>query len=152
MPWGMLYTVHLAQGHFQDPPEADLGRDQAPHGGLLPCTNLNDIKQWAEEECKTYISLLQFISALETVCLSLSFVFLFISVLSQVFGFLARCKANWVSVRDDLLSRFLRNRQTCVWNLHIWVLYRWGGIHVSLHAYTHTHTHTFIIFLHGVWR
>lgn len=40
--------------------------------------------------------------------------FLFISCV--VAGFRAsrtRCKANWVSARYDLLSRFLRNRQAC---------------------------------------
>lgn len=46
---GMLYAAHLAQGHFQDPPEADLGRDPAPHGDPLPQTSLSDIKQWMEE-------------------------------------------------------------------------------------------------------
>lgn len=56
MRWGMLYVAHLALGHFQDPPEADLRSNSGPHaqwGGLLPSTNLSDIKQWVDEECKT---------------------------------------------------------------------------------------------------
>lgn len=81
MPWGMLYAAHLAQGHFQDPPETDLRRDRAPHGDQPPSTNLSDIKQWAEEECKTYISPSQVISASETVSLSLSCLNVFYSSL-----------------------------------------------------------------------
>lgn len=145
MPQGMLYAAHLAQGHFQDPPEADLGRDWAPHGDVLPCTNLSDIKQWVEEECKTYISLfaVQYHFFLADCVSPFVLCFLFISMLLQVYSFKARCKANCVNARYDLLSRSLRNKQTCVWNLHIWALYRCSGIHVSLHACTQTHIYYF---------
>lgn len=63
MPWGMLYAAHLAQGHFEDPPEADLGRNEAPHEEQTPLYQVSKIKQWAEEEWKTYILFLHLISA-----------------------------------------------------------------------------------------
>lgn len=113
----MLYTAHLAQGHFQYPPETDLGRGRAPHGDQLSSANLSDIKLCAEEECKTNNHARAghfFLGECVSVCL-VFFLYFYFS-LYAVTG-ISASKPDVkliVSARYDLLLRFQRNRQTCV--------------------------------------
>lgn len=78
---------------------------------------------------------------LEIICLSLSCVLFFFFVSVTSFSFCVGCTVNWVSARLDLLQRFLRIMQTCVWNVSIWVFNICRGIHVSLRAHMHAHKH-----------